>query len=778
MRGRIKFLAAGLGAAAMALTGCAARPAGEHAGEKTETAVSSPSSSAAGLALDWELDPVSLSLSLKTPDGGEIELKMGQEPGRARFEEKEGAVHVSLPDQDARMEVRQEEDFLSVSIASLSEEDNSFAWPVVSAEQYYLPLGEGKRVDAKNPVWREYLDGEELFVPEQLSMPFFAAVQGDFAVLAVMETPFHTFLEFSGGDELECAVRKDFPAIDGQRESRFRIYLTENDPVQAAKLYRDHVKSQGRLVTLKEKAGSDPDIEKLYGAPFVYLWGDFIISPEDIDWQAFIRALDSPAMAYLAGFAGETETGGEYLKAAAQIKEQGYAAEYQKNLVCRYISEALGLPGFGAPGSPLRTGLKEGKVAGEELTQTERLSRNKEMLAGALPQVFEEAGGWMREETSGLIRDMRGAGIERAWIGLNSWEQAYANPEMAAAAEEAGYLFASYDSYHSIHEPGREQWITAKFEDKSLYEEAAVTGKDGKKASGFQGVGRKLNPALSMPAVKERMETIMGNGIGFSSWFIDCDATGEVLDDYTPGHETAQEEDAAARLKRMEYIRDTYGLVIGSEGGSDFAAPVLAFAHGIELPSFSWRDPDMKENKESPYYIGAYYSPYGGAAEHFSKRIPIKEKFDTLFADPRYDLPLYRLVYNDSVITTYHWDWSTFKIQGKTGQRMLREILYNVPPLYHLDGRLWQEYREDIAAHTKVWSAFARRAVTMEMTGFADLSGDGLVQKTVYGNGALEAVANFGKKAVTAGRKEIPGGSVWIRMGEEEWIYTPSPEHE
>lgn len=775
MRGRIKFLAAGLGAAAMALTGCSARPAGEHAGEKAEAAVSSPSSGTAGLAFGWELDPASLALSLKTPDGGEIVLKMGQEPGRAQFEEREGAVHVSLPDKEAEMEVRQEEDFLSVSITSLSEEEDSFTWPVVSAEQYYLPLGEGKRVDGANPVWREYLEEEALFVPEQLSMPFFAAVQGDFAVLAVMETPFHTFLEFSGDDELECAVRRDFPAIGGQRESRFRIYLTENDPVQAAKCYRDYVEGQGRLVTLEEKAQDNPQIEKLYGAPFVYLWGDFIISPQDIDWQAFIRSLDSPAMDYLADFAGETETGGEYLEAAAQIREQGYAAEYQKNLVCRYISEALRLPGFGAPGSPLGDGLK---TDGEEMTQTERLSRNKEMLAQALPQVFGEADGWMEEETSGLIRDMRGAGIERAWIGLNSWEQAYANPEMAEAAGEAGYLFASYDSYHSIHEPGKEQWITAKFADESLYEEASVTGKDGKKAVGFQGVGRKLNPALSMPAVKERMEGIMENNIDFTSWFIDCDATGEVLDDYTPGHETSQEEDAAARLERMAYIRDAYGLVIGSEGGSDFAAPVIAFAHGIELPSFSWRDPDMKENRESPYYIGAYYSPYGGVADHFSKRVPIKEKFDTLFADPRYDLPLYRLVYNDCVITTYHWDWPTFKIQGKTRQRMLREVLYNVPPLYHLDAKLWQEYREDITAHTKVWSAFARQAVTMEMTGFTDLSGDGLVQKTVYGNGALEAVANFGEKAVTAEGKEIPGGSVWMRMGEEERVYTPGAVHE
>ena len=64
---------------------------------------------------------------------------------------------------------------------------------------------------------------------------------------------------------------------------------------------------------------------------------------------------------------------------------------------------------------------------------------------------------------------------------------------------------------------------------------------------------------------------------------IDCDATGEIYDDYTPSHITTQEEDLAARLERMSYIRDQYHLVIGSEGGNDFAASDIAYAHGIEM---------------------------------------------------------------------------------------------------------------------------------------------------------------------------------------------------
>ena len=72
----------------------------------------------------------------------------------------------------------------------------------------------------------------------------------------------------------------------------------------------------------------------------------------------------------------------------------------------------------------------------------------------------------------------------------------------------------------------------------------------------------------------------------------------------------------------MAYIRDQYHMVIGSEGGNDFAASTIAYAHGIELKSFSWMDEDMKSNKDSEFYIGNYYYPSGGVAAHFSKVIP------------------------------------------------------------------------------------------------------------------------------------------------------------
>ena len=50
------------------------------------------------------------------------------------------------------------------------------------------------------------------------------------------------------------------------------------------------------------------------------------------------------------------------------------------------------------------------------------------------------------------------------------------------------------------------------------------------------------------------MNDILQNGPKYNSWFIDCDATGEIYDDYSAKHITTQEQDLKARLQRMDYI--------------------------------------------------------------------------------------------------------------------------------------------------------------------------------------------------------------------------------
>lgn len=757
------------------LTGCAAKP---------DVVTPPPGGDSAnhtfGKNFDYQVDAENFSLFLLSSTDTIPVVTLGETKTVAQFEASEQETSWKYPDEQISVSIRPKENYLNVSITSEAAEDNSFTWPNISAEHYYLPLGEGKNIPADNAVWNSYLNGQNFALLEQFSMPFWASVSGDYAVLFIAENPTGTSLNFTANPELSFSSTQEYPAIDQNKTKNYRIYLTDNDPVSISKIYKSYVEDNKGFVTLAQKAESNPDIKKLYGAPFIYLWGDFVISAEDIDWKAFKDSTDSPILNYLLSFCDSQPEGQDFKNTIGEIKSQDYVASYQKSVICRYISSVLKQDNFWNPEflptdtEQIKQLLSKGY---ESLNSTEKIQLHKYALAAAAPQIFKSADEWMAADTTDLMKDLKASGVDQAWIGLNSWEQAYAKPELVETAANQGYLIGSYDSYHSIHEPGNEQWITAQFEDTSLYENATVTDKNGEKVGGFKNVGRKLNPTLSLPSVKTRMDSIASNQLPFNSWFIDCDATGEIYDDYSPEHITTQEEDLKARLERMAYIRDNHQMVIGSEGGHDFAASTIAFAHGIELKSFSWMDEDMKQNKDSEYFIGKYYNPNGGVAEHFAKRIPIKEQFYTLFADPRFDVPLFKLVYNNSVLTSYHWDWSTFKIQGLTKERMLREVLFNVPPLYHLDAVEWEKYKEDISAHTSVWSDFSRLAVLEEMTDFAYLSDDKSVQKTAYGEN-LMAIANYGSDSFDYEGSEIPSHSVLIQTGQDSFVYTPEVKPE
>ena len=670
-------------------------------------------------------------------------------------------------DKNILTEIKQVKDYLEINIISKIEDDNNFVFPNVEASNYYLPFGEGKNIPYDDKYWKEYLSKHnEYTVLEKLSMPFVSyAYDNDYAVLCIMENPYNTDIVFDVKNNISFSINHKFLDID--KTNTYRIYLLENDITKIAKTYKNYIVEKGKFLTLEEKAKNNKNIRKLYGAPHIYLSEENIISKNDINWQNLKVNIDSSIMNYIKSFVESSEMKEEVKEVFNEIANLDYVSEYHKNIICRYLTEVLTREDFYSK-EIFTNNIKNY----DELNIADKIQTNKFLLSSNLNDVFNDYKTFMNDKTINIIEDMKESDINNAWIGLHSWEQAYKKPELVKKANELGYLIASYDSYHSIHEPNNEKWLTAKFEDTSLYYNATVENKDGKKITGFNNVGRHLNPTLSLPSVKLRLSNIMKNDLCFNSWFIDCDATGEIFNDYSSNHITTQEEDLKARLERMVYIRDNYNFVVGSEGGNDLAAYTIAYAHGIELPTFSWVDKDMK-NPNSEYYIGKYYSIDGGVPEHFSKRVPIKDELYKIYLDMKYDIPLYKLVYNDSIITTYHWDWSTFKIKNAVRDRMLREVLYNVPPLYHIDLEEWSTYKNDIINHNKVWSEFSKRVIMKEMTSFEYLSDDKNIQKVVYSDDII-VIANFSNSDFYYDNNTIAAHSLLIIMDNDAIFYTPN----
>ena len=101
---------------------------------------------------------------------------------------------------------------------------------------------------------------------------------------------------------------------------------------------------------------------------------------------------------------------------------------------------------------------------------------------------------------------------------------------------------------------------------------------------------------MAQPYVEDRVNGIVSQmPTDFNTWFIDCDAYGELFDDYSLSHPATQLDDMNARLARIAWIRDTHNMVVGSEGGAAYSASALHFAHGMMVPVIGWGDPDMKE---------------------------------------------------------------------------------------------------------------------------------------------------------------------------------------
>lgn len=365
------------------------------------------------------------------------------------YREEDNIISWRYPRKQLRVRLITKKDYLNVEITSETEGDNTVCWLYIGAEQYYLPLGEGKRIPAGEPVWIQHLAGQQLGVLEQLSMPFWISSDGEHCVLFIMEDPYRTQLNFLGEGELSFSVSHEYPEISGNKTCGYRVYVTENDPVMGAKIYRDYVAEKNRLITLKEKAEQNPNVEKLYGAPFIYLWGDFVISADDVNWKEFRLSLDSPVMSYLCSFTGTIENGKEFEAVLAELNQQDYVAAYQKNVICSYISQALAGDGFWNGEIFTESNPKMEELLGEgyeNLTASQKILLHKNALSVNMPMVFHDTDTWMNADTVDVIHDMKQKGIDRAWIGLNSWEQGYQKPELVSEAAETGYLIASYDS--------------------------------------------------------------------------------------------------------------------------------------------------------------------------------------------------------------------------------------------------------------------------------------------------------------------------------------------
>jgi hypothetical protein len=177
-------------------------------------------------------------------------------------------------------------------------------------------------------------------------------------------------------------------------------------------------------------------------------------------------------------------------------------------------------------------------------------------------------------------------------------------------------------------------------------------------------------------------------------------------------------------------------------------------------------------DKSSPNYLGGYWPPDAPAI--FLKPVPLPDDYRALYFDARRRLPLFQTVFHDSVITTHHWSRPSLKFPNVARVDELLELLYNVPPLYHLNPEELEKRGAAIARHYRFFSPLHRQAGLLPLDDFSWLTADGLVQRTVFGR-RIEMVANFGREPFVYEGIRIPAGAIAARRlpSGQETVYVP-----
>lgn len=697
-------------------------------------------------------DPARMTLSL-TPRG-RSEVKFASDwkaPATvAELEQTTNRVRWKLTDRHLSISLRLEKESLEIEFTS--DQPGTLNWPVLVpgdfASAWILPLFEGAYVPTGDTNWQTFLAKESpMNTTAGLTLPFWALHGDGFTLTCQLLNPYNNELKFDALDgRLRLQLAHEFTRNHPVKQFGMRIIVGDGSPIAPAKEYRRWLESRGEFVGLAEKIKHTPEAAKLAGAAHAYLWGDGPLSADDVkDWKGFALRLQEQAQSTNATTGKQLWSlfNVESRDAVTQLVSAEWPNRYLKNVVTEALNQALVRTNFAG--------------ATNGLSEAELLRRNCEMLATNFAGFMKPREQWGDGISPQMMRELAAAGFDRLWLGTAGWAGLVQQPETVTVAKEKGFLIGAYDSYHSIHAPGLsedETWPTAQF-NAELYRTGAVTNANGQPSRGFKQRGFHLNAQAVRPWVERRVSGLMKT-FPANSWFLDCDGFGEFFDDYSPAHPATQAQDFAARMARAAWIRDTYGAVIGSEGCTAGAAATLHFAHGVLTPVIGWGDPDLT-GKKSKYYLGSYYP--ANEPTVFFKPVPIKEEYRRLFYDPRFRLPLFQTVFHDSVVTTHHWSNPSLKFPEVAGAVELLELLYNVPPLYHLNRQEFAKRQAQLKRHYDFFSPLHRELAAVALTDFRWLTEDRAVQQCVFGN-RVELTANFSAKTFERDGQKLPPQSL------------------
>lgn len=642
---------------------------------------------------------------------------------------------VPITAQGVVLEVPPDHERLERFQAAPDQEGSAVFWLPKGMDALILPMASGLRVETTDEAAMAWLRGGSPW--ELLELPLVGAVYGNRTLACILPWPHYAVLEV--GERI--GFRFSLPA-DRHDAAPCVVHAgwTDDSPLAIARVWRSwRQESTERGViparrSLTDKITARPRVARLLGAAHLYVWGNTRFSRHDVPrarWIPVAKALHgarapSPIAALVRTWTPEAR------EALKQLAQSEWPQAYLTRQVATAIDRSLKLAGWAG--------------ATESLSPAELLAHNRTILSRELDGHLTPQANWGDGVSLAILNALEAAGIDRALLLTSDLRRSDMRPEIIAAADRMGYLFGPYDSYHSVHDPAAHPdrtWETAQF-DRAAYREGRVVNHDGSGHAGFKGRGFHFAPEAAWPYMRERVNG-MCKAAPFTTWFLDCDATGQCFEDYHPERPTTRVQDLGLRRARLAWLAERHDLVVGSEGGSILFSDVIDYGHGVDTPYLGHLDPAMRD-RQSPHYLGRHWPP--DQPEQSFKPVPSAPSLRSPWFDPRLRIPLYRAAVGDELVTSHHWAFDSLKLSDLRGDRRLLELLTMTPPMYHLSRGAWPQRREAIVRHYRFFSPLHRELATAPLVRFECLSADRMVQRSTYAHeeGTVTLTANFSRE--------------------------------
>ncbi len=283
----------------------------------------------------------------------------------------------------------------------------SLAWdlPAVQRGTWLVPDGEGMAYRADDPFWRKAYARQHCEDTEAaLSFPAWSYMTDSRAVTYALGDGLKSALCLHDADGLQGQLTHEF--ADGTQVLDLILAVGPADPLAPAHLYRELLQSRGQFKSFADKAV--PKLERLFGAPQAYVWGDgrdpgFLDDLKALgiqrialtyDWNAKADSLNAgpawlaraDALGYLAGPYDIFEA------AVPDTNDDEPYVHWGKDLYpsgCVHDAEGAVVPGYGGRGCQLSS-----EAVARHAGTPSPASRYAAHVADGADQVFLDSDGF------------------------------------------------------------------------------------------------------------------------------------------------------------------------------------------------------------------------------------------------------------------------------------------------------------------------------------------------------------------------------------------------